>query len=501
MVGFEDEGLGPVDEAGFVMPKPRRNVRRVVWTVVLLLLAAAVLLYLFRGVFSGPPPVYAETGYVTTGEILQHLSTSGTITTAERVTVFCPVTAPLTLVNAELGGLVTEGQQLFAFDTTTFELNLRQAQANSTLGGLQKQQALAADADNRQEVADSQASVDNLEIQKANAEATLQKAAERYAEQQVKLQPKIEEAQLQITALQIEIAAGGNDATAEQKAELKKLSENVAKWQGKLTALSAEVSAAQSDVAYQTELLATMRSINESTQKALLDNNQKQQLNEQQVPTQVALENAQRNLEKAQAGVVAPISGVVTSLPVEVGGTVSQNASICVIESRDKVDVVITLSRYDLERVQLGQAVKIETLGREYSGTVRKINAMATQSGGTGMVSTTIGITAPDEGIVLGLEAQVQILTAEVQDAVRVPIAAVNTDVNGSYVFVVENNVARRVNIEIGISSDTWVEVLSGLSGGEAVALNAYDLNEGDTITDDPSYAPAGGGILDLIGG
>ena len=213
------------------------------------------------------------------------------------------------------------------------------------------------------------------------------------------------------------------------------------------------------------------------------------------------MEAAREDLNAAKAGLTAPIGGVVTGLSAVQGGMAGSYTALCTVESLEDVDVDIALSRYDLEKVKVGQSAAVTTLGRTYTGTVSAIDAMATAGAGTGGTATAyvhakIHLDAPDENLKLGIEANVVILTGEAKNVLSLPLGAVNTDVGGQFCLVVENGVAVRREVVTGLSSDTVVEITSGLSAGDVVITDPLGISEGMAVSDDPGAAvPAAGGI------
>lgn len=78
----------------------------------------------------------------------------------------------------------------------------------------------------------------------------------------------------------------------------------------------------------------------------------------------------------------------------------------------------------------------------------------------------------------------VSVATGKREHWVRVPATAVTSDPLGSYVFVLEPEGdtyrARRRPVEVGVESETWVGIKSGLRAGELIAANgAFKLREG----------------------
>jgi HlyD family secretion protein len=93
----------------------------------------------------------------------------------------------------------------------------------------------------------------------------------------------------------------------------------------------------------------------------------------------------------------------------------------------------------------LGQEAAITINEKEYIGTVNRINRMATlNAAGAAMVSADIHIENPDENIFLGIEAKVRIETASKKNVLLVPAAAVNTDINGDFVYILVNGIVEK---------------------------------------------------------
>jgi len=69
-------------------------------------------------------------------------------------------------------------------------------------------------------------------------------------------------------------------------------------------------------------------------------------------------------------------------------------------------------------------------------------------------------------------------------NALVVPVAAVTRDLNGAYVYVVtDKKIVRRQAVETGLSTDTLVEIVSGLQVGEqVVTVGQFRLQDGDPV-------------------
>jgi len=107
-------------------------------------------------------------------------------------------------------------------------------------------------------------------------------------------------------------------------------------------------------------------------------------------------------------------------------------------------------------KIKEGQKAIITIGSREYEGEVLRINRMAEQNNsGAAVVGAEIKILNPDSDVILGVEAKVVINTEKVENAVLVPITAVNVDMDGEFVYVVEDNILVKKPVTTGISTDT----------------------------------------------
>ena len=159
----------------------------------------------------------------------------------------------------------------------------------------------------------------------------------------------------------------------------------------------------------------------------------------------------------------------------------AQGAQLLKLESTEDVSVKISVTKYDLDKIAVGQKATVTIGGKEYEGEVSKINKMAEKnSSGAAVVGTEIKILNPDSDVYLGVEAKVVISTAQESDAIVVPVSAVNVDMDGEFIYVVENNVLVRKPVVTGISSDTMIQIVEGISEGDQMVTEVTTgLTEG----------------------
>lgn len=425
-------------------PRKKRSLKKKIFLAVIVVLAGWLAIGQIIAAVRGPLPTPVSAEEIKTGVIDQRLSTSGSLISGNKMTVYAPVSAKVEAISVKIGDRVRAGDALLTYDTTELARSYQVASAAAASGNLQKQDSLTA-SDNAQKTFNEAATnLANVAVQKDNAAAKVKTLTEQYA---AFADPSVPEA----IAVKTQLDAAAADFAAQQSA---------------LSAAKAGYDAAKSGV---------------------LSDGQKQQLAYGQVSAQASLAGAKENLAAGRAGVVAPISGVVTSLSADAGAATGQYAPVCVIEGLDDLRVDVALSRYDLQKVQIGQKATVTILGKEYTGRVARIDGMATQTASTNgtaaYVHAQIKLDQPDEKLVLGIEASVTIDTGRAEDVLIVPLSAVNTDVNGQFCYVIENGAAVRRTVTLGLSGDTSAEVVSGLSAGDMVITTPdVVLAEGQSV-------------------
>lgn len=190
----------------------------------------------------------------------------------------------------------------------------------------------------------------------------------------------------------------------------------------------------------------------------------------------------------------SPIAGTVVTLGLAVGDRVvggaggasgagsSAPGSIVVADLSD-LRVETTASEIDVVDLVDGQAVTLtfDALPEvELAATICEVAAAGRDSGGVVEFSILVCPSRDEARLRAGMSANVSIVLASVEDALVVPSQAVRV-VNGSpSVRVLDaDGTIRTMPIEIGISSETRTQVLSGLVEGDRVVVGEPDAGAG----------------------
>lgn len=422
-----------------------------------------------------------QTTSVTIQDIEQTLNTSGTVKSEETKTYFAPLSVKIGTVNVAAGDSIGKGQPLIIYDADALESarQMEELKLQASEGGYE-----SSVYKNNKYIA---------ELGEANVNLTVLDQQIADSENYVKeLQQKIENKKAYLahegTLLQISLLDWANQPYSEEYLNLQKLVQynNYEQQNNKdILAWQKEVELYQEKIAAYKEYRSEMKAQKSSAESGSLDSGGKSQMEANAQIERIDSEGALVSMEEVKNGILADFNGVVTEVTVVEGATPQQGEKLVTVESTDKVKVEITVSKYDLEKIEVGQTVTIDIARGKYDGKVTKINGMATtNASGAAVVGAEIEIDNPDSSIYLGIEARVEIHIAEVTDAVAIPVELINSDKEGDFVFVVENGVVVKRRIITGISSDSYSEVVDGLAEGEEVIVTTgQDLAEGMTVT------------------
>lgn len=211
-------------------------------------------------------------------------------------------------------------------------------------------------------------------------------------------------------------------------------------------------------------------------------------------------DTAQSNLEEAESDVAetvitAPMDGVVVGEPQTPGTMAVQGTSnptvIMRIADLSKKQIRAKIDETDIGSVRVGQEATftVNTYPEQkFKAKVSKISqtdvtsswdTSSSSSSSSSSVSVvyyyvTLDVDDPENLLLPGMTAQVEIVTADRPGTLALPISALKTNVNGTYVLLVQpDGTTVEQPVTTGIYSDEYVEILDGVSEGDRVE-NSY---------------------------
>ncbi len=183
----------------------------------------------------------------------------------------------------------------------------------------------------------------------------------------------------------------------------------------------------------------------------------------------------------------APFDGLVYALPVKQGAFVQ--AGDLLLQEADLAHVLVRafVDEPDVGRLQSGQRVEVtwDALpGRTWTGTVSTVPSTVKLRGSRNVGEATCVVDNKDLRLLPNVNVGVTIVAAEHSNVLTLQRDALRIDESKPYVYRIVDNHLKRQTIEFSLQNLTRVEITSGLSEGDRVALPAEDkpLSDGATV-------------------
>lgn len=200
---------------------------------------------------------------------------------------------------------------------------------------------------------------------------------------------------------------------------------------------------------------------------------------------QTKMDSTQENYENYT--ITAPISGQVITKTTKAGDKISKNSNsgsntMAVIYDLSEMTFEMSVDELDVKKVQIGQVVQITAdalEGVQMTGKVTNISLESAQS--NGVTNYPVTVTLDEVGELLpGMNVDGTIILDSAENVLRIPVDAL---MRGNRVYVKDDSVKeahgnipagfRAVEVETGMSSEDYVEIVSGLEEGVEVYVDA----------------------------
>jgi len=181
----------------------------------------------------------------------------------------------------------------------------------------------------------------------------------------------------------------------------------------------------------------------------------------------------------ALSPVRARVSGTVTSLPLNQGDVVNLQVPIATIGDLNRLQVVAAIPERYISRIRIGLPSDIYLQawpGYVIPVEVSEINPVVDSASRT--MGIKMDIPRSELRAQAGMYAEIRLTTEEKEDVVIIPSDAVLRRFGDTFVFVVEDDIAVKKSIVLGISQDENVEVVEGIEAGERVVIQGQTYLE-----------------------
>ncbi len=443
-------------------------------------------------------------------DIEQEISTSGNVIGVEQDVYPSPVTAKVKDVCVEVGQPVKKGDILLTYEDDDLgdELERVQLQAEESRAAGNESYEIANEASGKASEASKKVKDLKEDIKKLKSQIKdLQKKVQNY-EDQIAAEDAanaVDPNKKDTNESQDVKTEEDGDNTQEEKQQTKTNNKVSAVDEKAYKKAVADLEKKNEELAKKEAALAEQEGIVAANEDVKVSNSQQAQINAANRLNDMSVNNAQESLDKARAGIKAEHDGIVSSVDILQGTYAQETMTLMTIIPSDQIGVEFDVSKDDLGFISEGQKARIVVADHEYDGKVEFISRVAVMSDGAGnnqavnqggTIKGRIVLDNPDDNIFIGVSAKVFIFAGESKQTLCVPYQALNTDINGDFVYVVNGEqLIERKDVTVGIHSDEYYEILSGIEEGDSVILNVTsDMKPGDEfINPDAAMDPAGG--------
>jgi HlyD family secretion protein len=173
----------------------------------------------------------------------------------------------------------------------------------------------------------------------------------------------------------------------------------------------------------------------------------------------------------------APFDGTVYFLPARAGAYVNVGDLLVMEADLSQLQVRAFVDEPEIGRLALGQTVKItwDALpGHVWQGTVTTLPSTVVSRGSRVVGEILCKFDNSERLLLPNINVSTTIIASNKDNALTVPREAVHEDSAHNFVYVLKGNHLQRRDVKLGISNLTRVEILSGISETDIVAVQSF---------------------------
>lgn len=494
--------------------------------VVLALAAAIVLRFLpQKGAAQGSTVSFVRTTTLQKTSLENSVSTTGTVESANVSTVTTDLKYTVKSVNVQVGDTVQAGDVICTLDTEDLEKQIERAKESLTDQTEQTQEAydkaLKSYNEAKEDYDDAVTAADDAEDDYYDSWDDLNAATNQVSALQAaydSAESALSDALSAYNAALTTYGAGSPEALAAETTYKEK--------QGVVQTAQEALQNAQSITGYQSLVQAKDQAVAAWEQAKTA----KEQAEKQLETASESLDTAKKNLDKSGSSdtledlqeqltkctLTAETSGTVTSLNATVGSICSD--TVATIQDTNDLKIAVTIQEYDVPNVSIGMKARItsDATDGEISGTLTQISPTATaatsataagqgSSSTSGTFSAEVSVDGASSGLLIGMNANVEIVQSTTDNVFVVPYDAVGTEDDGTKYVMVKTGgdgadaTFEKVTVTTGAENDYYIEISGdALSEGMEVRSSASD-DSAETV--DASNMMGQGGFVFSAGG
>lgn len=244
-----------------------------------------------------------------------------------------------------------------------------------------------------------------------------------------------------------------------------------------------------------------LKALESSYQLAKENFERQQRLWDQKIGSEMQYLQAKTNKESLEAqlsslkeqvsmqSIKSPINGTVEEVNVKIGQIASPQLPVPAfrVVNFSSLKVKAEVAEAYSQKINVGDNVLVyfPDLNREINAKVTAVSRYINQANRTFQIEVRLN---PDkDGFKANMIAVLKINDYKADKAIAIPINYIQTDLNGSFVYVVEKKgdkaIAKKATVEQGLSYNGLVEIPKGLKPGDKIVTSGYlDIEEGKEV-------------------
>jgi RND family efflux transporter MFP subunit len=195
------------------------------------------------------------------------------------------------------------------------------------------------------------------------------------------------------------------------------------------------------------------------------------------------LKLAEINLREST--IISPIDGIVTAKHIDAGNLIKAGDRIVTVADMKTVRVIVAVAEKYSKEVVVGTSARIKVDAfpeRVFTASVYSIYPALNEQ--TNTIQAEIRLNNDELLLKPGMFARVTLITKQKDAAVVIPRDVVlGGKIDPYYVYVVNNNIAHKKFVQIGITQADKYEIVDGLKPGQTLVVNGMNfLKDGTKV-------------------
>lgn len=188
-------------------------------------------------------------------------------------------------------------------------------------------------------------------------------------------------------------------------------------------------------------------------------------------------------MDKEALTIKADLDGIVTGLTISINSMVIEGAPVYTIQTTNELKLEIQVDELDIAMIELGQiaSVKMDALSnQDFTAEITKINPIGMSINNVTTYTVTLYVEG-NKDVLIGMSATVDILTEDKKGIVLIPLEAIQSQGSDKLVLMADEiglTTDATHLVEVGLSDGVNVEILTGLSVGDEIAIRSEIAND-----------------------